>query len=161
MNPMTMGAMNPGNPAMGGAMPMMNNGAGGAQMRQQEETEETNYESRLNTYIYGYFLKKGQWDLARSLKNSGEQFEPPLVHGEGNINGADNEDSKDNIDSKRPNDLPQVGDEPGGSFLLNWFALFWDIYWAQRRNHRATPNATQFVALSQAGLQTPSNLYLC
>ena len=150
MNPMTMGAMNPGNPAMGGGMPMMNNGANGIQIRQSEDHEETNYDSRLNTYIYSYFLKRGQWDLARALKNSSEQFEPPLVNGEANTNGTDNEDSKDGINLKRPDDLPFVSDESSDSFLLNWFALFWDIYWAQRRSNRATPNATQFVALSQA-----------
>ena len=159
MNPMAMGGMNPGNPTMGGGMPMMNNVANGAQIRQPDDHEETNYEARLNTYIYGYFLKKKQWDLARSLKNSGEVFEPPIVHGEGNTNGAENEDSKDGIDSKRPPDLPQVSDEPGYSFLLNWFALFWDIYWAQHRSNRATSNATQFVTMSQACLCSQLRLF--
>ena len=122
MNPMNMAGMNAGNPAMGGGMPMMNNGANGVQIRQPEEQEETNYESRLNTYIYGYFLKKGQWDLARALKNSGQQFEPEIVHPEGAMNGAnDQNDTKDGID-KRPDDLPDIGgDDQSGTFLLSWF----------------------------------------
>lgn len=156
MNPMNMGGMNPGNPAMGGGMPMMNNGANGIQIRQPDEQEEAlNYEARLNTYIYSYFLKKGNFDMARALKKSNEEFDPPLVQNEGNTNGINNEDSKDGINLQRPDDLPAVADESQSTFLLSWFTMFWDIWMAQRKNPRASQNAAQFVALSQVSRISP------
>ncbi len=149
MNSMNMGGMNPGNPAMGGGMPMMNNGANGVQIRQPDDHEETNYEARLNTYIYSYYMKKKNYELARALKNSKEMFDPPLVHTEGNTNGTDNEDTKDGVNLQRPDDLPIINEESQSTFLYAWFCMFWDIWMAQRKMPRASQNATQFVALSQ------------
>ena len=152
MNQMNVGGMHPGNPAMGG-MPMMNNGANGIQYRPQEELEDQKYESRLNCYIYGYFLEKGMFDSARAfLKEGGPHFEPALKHDD-NLNGADEKpETKDGVAFKKPGDLPRAPstkDEQGGPFLLSWFELFWDVYWAQRKNNRATQMASNFVQLSQ------------
>lgn len=118
-----------------------------------DDHEETNTEAKLNSYIYGYFYNKGKWDMARALKDSGMDFDPPLLND--NANGANDSvqtDSKDGIDLKRPDDLPDVqnlGDRQGGSFLSSWFALFWDIYFAQRKNSRASANANQYVTQTQ------------
>lgn len=159
MNPLNMGSMNPANAAALGGMPMMNNGANGVRVRPAGDHEEVaNYEARLNTYIYGYHMDKGQWDVARALKNSGMQFEPRLEHSDGDMNGTD--DTKDGIKSQRPDDLPEVKislDEQGGSFLLSWFSVFWDIYFAQRKHTMASGNAAQYVQQQQASYQRSHN----
>ena len=135
---------------------MPNHGPNGVGGRIPEDHEEpTNYDAKLNAYIYGYFCIKGKWDLARALKESGVDFEPPLVNDTANgANDSMQTDSKDGIDLKRPDDLPDfqvlgLGDGQGGSFLSSWFALFWDIFWAQRKNQRASAHAMQYVAQTQ------------
>lgn len=149
---MNMGGFNAGNGALGN-MPMPNHGPNGVGNRMPDDHEDTNYEAKLNAHIYGYFCSKGKWDLARALKDSGMEFEPPLVND--NANGANDSmqtDSKDGIDVKRPDDLPDVshlGDGQGGSFLSSWFALFWDIFSAQRKSNRASAYATQYVTQTQ------------
>ncbi|CAD6591660.1 MAG: hypothetical protein ASARMPREDX12_006267 [Alectoria sarmentosa] len=151
MNQMNMGGFNAGNGALGN-MPMPNHGPNGVGGRMPDDHEDTNYEAKLNAYIYGYFCVKGKWELARALKDSGVEFEPPLVND--NANGANDSmqtDSKDGIDLKRPDDLPDInlGDGQGGSFLSSWFALFWDIFSAQRKSNRASANAMQYVTQTQ------------
>ena len=152
MNPMNMG-FNANNGTLGN-MPMPNHGPNGVGGRMPDDHEDTNNEAKLNAYIYSYFCGKGKWDLARALKDSGLDFEPRLLND--NANGANDNmqtDSKDGIDLKRPDDLPvpDVGlvDAQGGSFLSSWFALFWDIYAAQRKSTRASANATQYVTQTQ------------
>ena len=140
-----MAAVNPGNPAMGG-MPMMNNMQNGVMPRPGGEQGGINYDARLNAWIYGYLLDKGQWELARSLKNSNLVFEPPLSNGDEDINGA-SEDTKTG-DKKKPDDLPSARhaqDEQGGSMLLSWFSLFWDMYAAQRRRPEASKGANHLM----------------
>lgn len=152
MNQMNMVGFNAGNGALGN-MPMPNHGPNGVVGRMPDDHEETNYEAKLNAYIYGYFCFKGKWDLARALKDSGVEFEPPLVND--NTNGANDSmqtDSKDDIDLKKPEDLPHVhnlGDGQGNSFLSSWFALFWDIFSAQRKSTRASANANHYVNQTQ------------
>lgn len=152
MNQMNMSGFNAGNGALGN-MPMPNHGPNGVGGRMPDDHEDINYESKLNSYIYGYFCTKGKWDLARSLKDSGLEFDPPLQND--NANGANDgmqTDSKDGIDLKRPDDLPEVqnlDDRQGGSFLSSWFALFWDIFAAQRKYSRASANANQYVTQTQ------------
>lgn len=152
MNQMNMGGFNAGNGALGN-MPMPNHGPNGVGGRMPDEHEDTNYEAKLNAYIYGYFCVKGKWDLARALKDSGVEFEPPLVNDHANgSNDSMQTDSKDGIDVKRPDDLPdphQLGDGQGGSFLSGWFALFWDIFSAQRKSNRSSANAMQYVTQTQ------------
>ena len=143
---------NAGNGALGN-IPMPNHGPNGVGGRMSDDHEDTNYEAKLNAYIYGYFCVKGKWELARALKDSGVEFEPSLVND--NANGANDSmqtDSKDGIDLKRPDDLPEIqnlGDGQGGSFLSSWFALFWDIFSAQRKSNRASANAMQYVTNTQ------------
>ena len=153
MNQMNMGGFNAGNGALGN-MPMPNHGPNGVAGRMPEDHEDTNYEAKLNAYIYGYFCVKGKWELARTLKDSGMEFEPLLERD--HANGANDNmqtDSKDGIDVKRPDDLPDPhqlgGDGQGGSFLSSWFALFWDIFSAQRKSHRASAHALQYVTQTQ------------
>lgn len=152
MNQMNMGGFNAGNGALGN-MPMPNHGPNGVGSRIPDDHEDNNYEAKLNAYIYGYFCVKGKWELARALKDSGVEFEPPLVND--NTNGANDSmqtDSKDGIDLKRPDDLPDfqhLCDGQGGSFLSSWFAVFWDIFWAQRKNTRGSANASQYVTQTQ------------
>ena len=149
MNQMNMAGFNP---ALGN-MSLPNNGPNGNMRMPDERIEEGTYEGRLNTFIYGYLCQKGQYDSARALKNSGMPFEPPLV--DNDVNGVDDSmhaDSKDNIDKNRPDDLPEIkdtSDGQGGSFLLSWFAIFWDIYFAQRKDKRASNNSMQYVQHNQ------------
>ena len=146
----------PGHPALGN-MPMPDNIPNGAVGRMGDDhIEEANYEAKLNSLIYGYFFNRGQYDVARSLKESGASFDPPIVHSDNEMNGADNmqTDSKDGInDIKPPLDLPDVkglmNDGQGGPFLLSWFTLFWDVYFAQRKDRRATANASIYVNHTQ------------
>ena len=150
---MNMGGFNAGNGALAN-MQMPNHGPNGVGGRMPEDHEDTNYEPKLNAYIYGYFCVKKQWDLARALKESGVEFDPPLVND--HANGANDNmqaDSKDSMDVKRPDDLPDPhqlgGDGQGGSFLSSWFALFWDIFSAQRKSNRASAQALQYVTQTQ------------
>ena len=145
MTQMNMAGMNPGNPALGG-LPMMNNMPNGAMPRQGGEQDGISYDAKLNVWIYAYLLDKGQWDVARSFKNSNLTFEHPLVDRDEDING-NAEDTK-NGDSKKPNDLPSTRhgqDAQGGSLLLSWFSLFWDMYAAQRRMPEASKGANHLV----------------
>ena len=147
-----MGGFNAGNGALGN-MQMPNHGPNGVVGRMPEEHEDTNYEAKLNSYMYGYFINKAKWDVARALKDSGLDFDPPLVTDHANgANDNTQTDSKDNMDMKRPDDLPDpphLGDGQGGSFLSSWFALFWDIFSAQRKSNRASVNAMQYVTQTQ------------
>lgn len=132
---------------------MLPNGSNGAAPRPAGEPEEVSYEAKLNAYIYGYFIDRKQWDSARALKNSGAPFFPTF---DANTNGADEpkaHDSKNGLDPKRPDDLPEIPGvdyTQGGSFLLGWFSLFWDIYWAQRPNGKVpSKESVQYVNQSQ------------
>ena len=149
-----MAGMNGGNGVMAG-MPLMNNGLNGATPRPSSEQDDPEYEARLNAYIYDYFLRNENWDCARALVSSGVQMAPSLRR-DGDVNGTDDNamqtDPKDDMDSKRPEDLPPpsvASDGQGASFLLEWFALFWDVYFAQRKNSKATQQATQYVQHTQ------------
>ncbi len=152
MNPMAMAGPYAGNPALGN-MPMPNNAPNGMRM-QEEHTEEVNYEGKLNTFIYSYLCHKGQYESARALKNSGMPFDDPAL-ADGDVNGMNDGihgDSKNNIDKNRPDDLPDVkvtSDGQGGPFLLSWFELFWDVYFAQRKHSKASNNAMQYVQNTQ------------
>ena len=158
MNQMNMAGFNAaGNPGLGN-MQMPNNAPNGAMRMPEEHMEEVNYEGKLNTYIYGYLCQKGQYESARALKNSGMHFDDGALI-DGDINGMNDNmhgDSKDNIDKNRPDDLPDVKpsytDGNGGSFLLGWFTLFWDMYFAQRKDNlrnKASHNAMQYVQNTQ------------
>jgi len=153
MNPLNMAGFNPGNGALGN-MPMANGGNGAAGRMAEDPTDDnTSMEPKLNTFIYSYLCNRGQYEAARALKMGDAKFDPALENDD--VNGDLNipADSKDGIDLKRPDDLPNVkgllGEGQGGSFLLSWFSLFWDIYFAQRNNPRASNNASMYVQHTQ------------
>ena len=150
-----MAGMNGANGVMSG-MPLINNGMNGATPRTANEQDESEYEARLHAYIYDYFIKHENWDCARALINSGVQMQPALRR-EGDVNGTDDNamqtEAREDMDSKRPDDLPPASVQPDGqcaSFLLEWFSLFWDVYFAQRnKTSKTSQQATQYVQHSQ------------
>lgn len=129
-----------GGPVGGTPMPMMNNGIVPPQQGpQQVPAIETN-RALLNTYIYEYFLRNDMFDCARSILNSNQPINVSKDGKSGNPNGLGDDpmdtDSKDDVHSKRPEDLPApnvpVPTLPDSCFLQEWFALFWDMFNAQR-----------------------------
>lgn len=151
MNQMNnMAGFNPGNPALGN-MPMAN-GGNNAAARMAEDPVDDNTEHKLNAFIYSYLCNRGQYDAARALKNGTAKFDPPLENNDVNGDGKVQIDSKDGIELQRPEDLPNVNisnDGQGGPFLLSWFSLFWDIYFAQRNSPRASSSANMYVQHTQ------------
>ncbi|EPS43172.1 hypothetical protein H072_2835 [Dactylellina haptotyla CBS 200.50] len=109
--------------------------------------------SLLNTYIYDYFIRHDMYDSARAILQEAEvQTEPGTSvrraspsrrsqkhDPDGNlINGIDDSmdgDRKDDGEgSERGADLPLPKvpqDSSGGSFLYDWWSLFWDIFGAR------------------------------
>ncbi|KAK4695746.1 hypothetical protein P7C71_g2060, partial [Lecanoromycetidae sp. Uapishka_2] len=153
MNQMNiMAGFNPGNPALGN-VPMAN-GGNNAAGRMAEDPADENTEHKLNTFIYSYLCNRGHYDAARALKNSNAQFDPLLENNDVNGDGNMQIDSKDGIDLQRPDDLPNPKNMPtdgqGGPFLLSWFSVFWDIFWAQRNQSRASNSAIGYVQHNQA-----------
>jgi len=60
-------------------------------------------------------------------------------------------DSKDGDKLKFPDDLPRPNlpnDTQQSSFLLDWFSLFWEMFWAARRKGQ-TAEAKQYMQYSQ------------
>jgi hypothetical protein len=148
MNPV-MGGMNPmGGGPVGGGMPMMANGGG---IRPPVQVDAAGQRAQLNTYIYEYFLKHSMWDCARALINSDQ---PVNVHHKGSPgqNGEDGgEGDSKNDDPKKPDDLPSPnlpGDVQDSCFLYEWWALFWDIFNAQR-NKGERPSVVAYVNHNQ------------
>jgi len=138
MNNVNMGGMNAMGGPVGGGMPMMNNGAGGA--RPPMPVNNNDQRSQLNTYIYEYFLRNGMYDCARSLLNSEqpinvEKDSPGRRRENGTGDDGGDGDNKDDIDSKQPHDLPNPAipkECPESCFLYEWWCLFWDMFNAQR-----------------------------
>ncbi|PLB37720.1 putative cAMP-dependent protein kinase pathway protein (Som1) [Aspergillus candidus] len=102
----------------------------------------------LNTYIYDYFLKRGYHDCARALVKDESiklNTEPPIKTSPGHRRDADANgiegdgmmtDGKDGEKIKVPDDLPRpnlASESQQSAFLLDWFSLFWDFFWAQRK----------------------------
>ena len=145
----------------GGGMPGMNHTTNGAGPRSGSDHDRDNdYEAKMNTHIYDYFLKHQQYDCARALLNS--DLKVNYIHTKSSpgrnrdMNGVDENamdtDSKDNIHSKKPEDLPNPdigGFSPNTSFLLEWFSLFWDMFFAQRKAPQASVPAMQYVQHTQ------------
>lgn len=163
MNQMNVAGMNPGvGGPVGGGIPMANNGS---MLHRNEGTPNNAPEmmmSTLNTYIYDYFLKRGYHDCARALVKDDSiklNTEPPIKSSpgqrrEGEVNGVDNDammtDSKDNDKMKIPDDLPRpaVTSENHQSFLLEWFSLFWEFFWSQRKKGN-NPDVKQYLQNTQ------------
>jgi hypothetical protein len=106
--------------------------------------------TRLNTYIYEYFLKAGAYQCARALV-SNKELSLDLVDPEkqkrtealGRLLEKEQQFAERELSTQhsstetlqRPN-LPTV--VPGGSFLEEWWLLFWDMFIKQRR-HTGSP----------------------
>lgn len=147
MNQMNVAGMNPGGGGPVGGVPMMNNGSTASRNDANMNNPETMI-INLNTYIYDYFLKRGYHDCARALAQDGliklnvdsVNKASPESRRDGDMNGVDGDtmmtDRKDGEKIKIPDDLPRPNlpnDSPQSSFLLDWFSLFWDFFWAQRK----------------------------
>ncbi|KAG8624338.1 hypothetical protein KVT40_007405 [Elsinoe batatas] len=129
-----------------GQQQMMNAGTPGA----SPPSSTMDNKKRLNTYIYDYFLRNGMFDLARQLlaKEDIELQEKPSPNRK-DVNGVTDGDgdSKDDIPGK-PADLPKanVPSEVNSAFLLDWWAMFWDVWISGRsRGHSATRNYVHHV----------------
>lgn len=130
------------------AMNQMANGTNGIQ-RGPENTVDM--KAKLNTCIYDYLLRNGEGDVARALKNSSLTIQTVQSPPQRKNNGEDNgEDTKDDLDTKKPVDLPWPADVPAGatdnSFLLDWFQIFWEMFWAQRKDGpKPGPSTTAYM----------------
>ncbi|KAG2419818.1 hypothetical protein HFD88_004614 [Aspergillus terreus] len=148
MNQMNVAGMNPGAGGPVGAVPMINNGSTAPRNDSNVNNLPDGMINYLNTYIYDYFLKRGYHDSARALiKDESIKIstEPPIKTSpghrrDGDMNGVDGDammtDGKDGEPVKIPDDLPRPSlpsESPQSSFLLDWFSLFWEFFWAQRR----------------------------
>ena len=90
----------------------------------------------LNTYIYDYFLRKENYDLARAFLKTYPCKTTPRAK----QNGAMDMDKKD----RRPDDLPDP-DIPGvapedPAFLESWWQCFWDMFFVARGQKTTSMN---------------------
>ena len=160
MNHMNMNGLNVAN-GVGGSMPMMHNGTNGASRTGSEHDRELDYKMKLNTYIYDYFIKQEQFDCARHLLKSSLNLHTtskasPSRRPNGIDGGSMDVDSKDDVDTKIPPDLPHpdLGDvNEGNSFLLEWFSLFWDMFFAARKDSKKSSiHAMQYMQHTQVNI---------
>ncbi|KAB8067504.1 hypothetical protein BDV29DRAFT_88459 [Aspergillus leporis] len=148
MNQMNVAGMNPGAGGPVGGVPMINNGSTALRNDGNVNNIPETMVNNLNTYIYDYLLKRGHHECARAfVKDESIKLntEPPLKSSpghrrDGEVNGVDGDtmmtDGKDGDKLKIPDDLPRPNLPSEGqqtSFLLDWFSLFWDFFWAQRK----------------------------
>lgn len=163
-------------------------GPPGMEQQQQHGPPRTSgaaYDGRqmLNTYIYDYFCKHNMYDCANALLKSPDaevqvdtNFRPspsrrPQKHeSEGNgMNGID-DDSMDGSDGQRTGEdgdekdiknLPpaKVPTTIPGSFLLEWWCCFMDIYWARAKGN-ASQAANLYVTQTQVSAPRPYRVLL-
>jgi len=137
-----------------GGPPAMNNdfnNVNGAQALIDPKTQ-------LNTYIYDYFLKNNQIELARALQQSDlmvltNQVPSRSSPGRRDANGSDDANDVESKDDtlKRLDGLPSAKvppNCPNDSFLHDWWCLFWDI-WDAQRNKPGKPGTMQSQYLTQ------------
>lgn len=144
MNPQQQMAMqgmqNAGGPV--GGTPLMNSGSNGG----MPAVDRSQRLARLNTYIYDYFLRTKNYDIARLMhkaSKSSDRSMPlflddasnPSPGGRDNVNGVGDPMDTDSKEGKKPHDLPDPGskiwDQPH-CFLEDWWIQFWDVFEAQR-----------------------------
>jgi len=112
----------------------------------------------LNTYIYDYFCKNEMFECANALLKapdaevqvdnnfrSSPSRRPQKHENDGNVmNGIDEEPmdgdgqrQDDSDEAKNIKDLPpaKVPTSISGSFLLEWWCCFTDIYWARTKGN--------------------------
>ncbi|KAF3939882.1 hypothetical protein ABW19_dt0209071 [Dactylella cylindrospora] len=125
----------------------------------------------LNTYIYDYFIRHNMFESARAILEEAEVSTEPGSSAkrgspsrraqkhdpDGNlINGIDDsmdtDRKEDGEGSERGADLPLPKvpqDSSGGSFLYDWWSLFWDIFGARTGKSVSGPAMT-YVSQVQA-----------
>jgi hypothetical protein len=159
-----MAAMGPtggpvGGHAMMNNMNNVNNGASESSMSQV---------ANLNTYIYDYFIKNGQYDLARAVHSQLPTNTLPnnSSDAQGGVNGVNDgmdEDSKDNI-NKIPDDLPRpriISIRSDHSFLLDWWSQFWDVYAASKSKGKAPQSHQSYYQHTTVSLSPPCTIRSC
>ncbi|CAD0021930.1 unnamed protein product, partial [Aureobasidium pullulans] len=98
---------------------------------------------KLNTYIYDYFLKHGNHEVARViLKTVDLDLDHNATPDRKDVNGVNDSMDTDSKDIKKPDDLPSpnVPSASKGSFLYDWWHQFWECFNAQ--HGRATNTQT-------------------
>lgn len=113
----------------------------------------------LNTYIYDYFMKEEQLELAKALlekSNLQVNTQPPIKTSPGrrDANGVDDDnDSKDEVKKRLAEmPIPKVpGNCPGDAFLYDWWCIFWDIWGASRQKTKSATNAGRYLDHTQVG----------
>jgi hypothetical protein len=176
MNNVTMSNIGPVGGPVGAPMPMMGAGTGIAPHNphgtpRQSQSNDSNNRTLLNTYIYEYFLRHNMYDCARAVLTADPQMK---VHKDGPAGRRDENgnlignglgddpmdtDAKDEMDQKRPDDLPEPNVPmplPDGSFLLDWFLLFWEMLSAQKGKN-STSQVSQYLSHTQ--VNTPCHGY--
>src|ERR1700753_1457880 len=124
------------NPSAGGPVgaPPLGQQVNFAQMQQQSTDGGVDTALFLNTYIYDYFLRKENYELARAFFKTYRCKTTPRSK----QNGAMDLDKKD----KRPDDLPDPdipGVAPGDpAFLESWWQCFWDMFSVARGQKTTT-----------------------
>ena len=162
MNQMNVTGMNPGAGGPAGGVPMMSNGSAVPRKESSFNGGPEGMVNNLNTYIYDYFLKRGYHECARALVQDESiklNTEPsvkasPSQH---EVNGIDNDSIMSDVkggDKKIPDDLPRPNLPSEGqqtSFLLDWFSLFWDFFWAQRTRGNSN-DVRQYLTHNQVSI---------
>lgn len=107
------------------------------------------HKTQLNTAIYDYFLKMGEYDLARNLRNSGLNVKLA------DSNKRKTEEDDSDKDPNRPSDLPAPGMplhslSSDTAFLLDWYSLFFDML---SNSSNKNTMASQYMNHTQVGFQ--------
>jgi hypothetical protein len=158
-------------------MNMNNMGMGGAPGMEHGANPRSNGNSifdgrqMLNTYIYDYFCKNNMFECANALlkaPDSDVQVDPNFrpspsrrqqKHENDGMNGMDDESmdgdgqrqGDDGEEAKSTKDLPPAKVPTGlnGSFLLEWWCCFMDIYFARSKMSGSTVAANAYVNQTQ------------
>ncbi|GAB7353256.1 hypothetical protein MBLNU459_g3765t1 [Dothideomycetes sp. NU459] len=145
----------PGLAAPGGGQQMANMGT---PSNAPSDTEK-GYRLKLHTYIYDYFLKTEQYDLARALQNTLEIQHSMQPKQSPDTKGANGVNDLDKDKSRRPDDLP-LAEVPShhldGSFLFDWWCQFWDLFGAQRG--KGNPATKQYLNNVQARMSSQQRM---
>lgn len=92
----------------------------------------------LNTFIYDYFLRKGNWDLARMFL---DKF-PCKTSNEKRTNGDGKNGRPDNLPDADTGADPSSGDQP---LLESWWQCFWDMYFVARGKPSINPLHREYL----------------
>jgi len=133
--------------------------AGSSAIKEEAMGRSTTNHSKLtlDTYIYDYFLRKGQRDIAKAMLDSDltgltttsktiDRQEPRA------IDDSTDADLKAEM-QKRVEGLPAAAvneTHPGEAFLMDWWLLFWDLWSATRPANKGNNGpVSQYLAHTQ------------